>query len=182
MEEVWKDIPNYEKYYQVSNLGRIKSIRNNKILSLRKDYRGYLDILLSVNGIKKRYKVHRLVGMAFIPNPDNLPQINHKDENKENNNVLNLEWCTNKYNMNYGTAPKRRLESFKKTLKSQTNKRNNNLWQPKKIIQYNIESNEIKRWNSIKQASKELKIIPQNISECCRGKRKTAGGYIWKFL
>ena len=110
MEE-WKAIAGYEGLYEVSNLGRIKSLsridsrgykRNEKILKLNKDSGGYLKVSLYKNGKPKQYNVHRLVAIAFIPNPDNLPEVNHKDENRINNYVDNLEWCNRKYNCNYG--------------------------------------------------------------------------------
>ena len=176
MKEIWKDIKKYEGLYQVSNLGKVKSIRNNKLMKLRTDYRGYLDVLFSVNKKTKRYKVHRLVAEAFIPNPHNLPQVNHKDENKQNNFANNLEWCTNEYNYHYGTAIERRT----KTLLERYS-RTDNRWQERQIIQYDLAGNFIKEWRSIKTASKELNIISQDISACCRKLRKTAKGYIWKY-
>lgn len=105
--EKWLDIANYEGKYQVSNLGNVRAINFHrsgkpKILKLQKN-NGYCSVGLTLNGITKHYLVHRLVGCAFIPNPDNLPQINHKDENKTNNVVDNLEWCTQTYNLHYGT-------------------------------------------------------------------------------
>ena len=101
--EIWKDIKGYEGLYQVSNLGNIKSIRTNKNLLFEENYKGYLRVSLCKNGKHKHYKVHRLVGIAFIPNEYNLPQINHKDENKHNNAIDNLEWCDNWYNNHYGS-------------------------------------------------------------------------------
>lgn len=116
MEEIWKDIPNFEGLYQVSNLGNVRvldryvnsAIRNNDKVKRKgkilKQYnkRGYLQVSLIKNYKRYYFTVHRLVAMAFLPNPDNLPQINHKDENPLNNNLSNLEWCTAKYNCNYG--------------------------------------------------------------------------------
>ncbi len=123
MEEIWRDIAGYEGLYQVSNLGRVKSLERttkrfngfkvceykdgNKILKQSKNYKGYLFVGLCKNGKEKKYKVHRLVAEAFIDNPNNLPQVNHKNENKECNISNNLEWCTNKYNCNYGTRNER---------------------------------------------------------------------------
>ena len=117
MGEIWKDIPEYESLYQVSNLGNVRvldrmvnsGIKNNssvkrkgQILKQRVN-QGYYEVALSKNCKKKFLKVHRLVALAFIPNADNLPSINHKDENKLNNCVNNLEWCSIKYNCNYGS-------------------------------------------------------------------------------
>ena len=111
MKEIWKDIKGYEKLYQVSNLGnvrRIKFINNRtqkdkiKMLKLIKDKKGYLKINLWKNNKSKMFLVHRIVAETFILNPNNLPQVNHKDENKSNNCVENLEWCSQKYNNNYG--------------------------------------------------------------------------------
>ena len=111
MKEVWKDIQDYEGFYQVSNLGRIKSLGNSKT---RKEkilkpiyHKQYYQITLSKNNIRIQYRVHRLVAEAFIPNPDNLPQVNHKDEDKTNNYVDNLEWCDALYNNNYKDKGKR---------------------------------------------------------------------------
>ena len=98
MQEVWKDIEGYEGYYQVSNLGRVKQIKFNRLLKLCCDNYGYLIVVLSKNGIHRTRTVHRLVAETFIPNESNYPQVNHKDENKTNNNVTNLECCDNKYN------------------------------------------------------------------------------------
>ena len=121
MEEIWKAIPDYEEYYEVSNTGKIRSVTRTIIYKngavhnligkeLKQDIeknQGYYRICLNKNGIKKTFKVHRLVALAFIPNPDNLPFVNHKDENKLNNNINNLEWCTAEYNINYGTRTER---------------------------------------------------------------------------
>ena len=116
-EIIWKDIPGYEGLYKVSNTGEIYSMRENKNLSLSKDRYGYVQIILYKNGESKTYKVHRLVALAFIPNSDPIkyPIINHKDENKANNNVENLEWCDYQYNNTYGTILERRKETVIKT-------------------------------------------------------------------
>ena len=110
MEEVWKEIEGYEGKYQVSNFGRVKSLNYSNtgeehILKQGKTGRDkdYYCVGLSKNGKLKSYLVHRLVAIAFIQNPNNLPQVNHKDEDKSNNCVWNLEWCDNDYNSNYGT-------------------------------------------------------------------------------
>ena len=108
-DEIWKDVKGYEGKYKVSNKGRIKSLnyqnsKKEKLLHLRigKKRQGYLDVMLSSKNVQKRHKIHRLVAEAFIPNPNNYPEINHIDEDVSNNNVNNLEWCTKLYNLNYG--------------------------------------------------------------------------------
>lgn len=152
MSEVWKDVQGYEGLYQVSNIGRIKSLNRvisdgrsykGKILNQRNDRVGYKDIMLSKEGIQKRYKVHRLVAKAFLSNPLNLPQVNHKDEIKFNNNVSNLEWCDDKYNKNYG--------SLKEHRKQLGIKHGNSLY-------VYFPNGEKKKYRSIKNAAKELNI------------------------
>ena len=133
MKEVWKDIAGFEGLYQVSNLGNVRSLDRTEFLTnqhnqygrKRKggvvkqfhDKRGYMVVTFSKGCKLKQLKVHRLVAMAFLPNLCNHPQVNHKDENKENNRVDNLEWCTNIYNANYGTRNERMSESMKETIK-----------------------------------------------------------------
>lgn len=104
VKEIWKDVVGYEGIYKISNYGRIK--KGNKIFKTEK-YKNYFIVKLTKNGVRKRTGVHRLVAQAFIPNPNNLPEINHKDENPSNNCVDNLEWCDRKYNMNYGNVKKK---------------------------------------------------------------------------
>ena len=122
--EIWKDVVGYEGYYQVSNLGRVKSLDrkinkngliyeiNGKILSPRKVGKGYLSVALQINKNRKNFMVHRLVAECFIKNSFNLKEVNHKDENKENNNLSNLEWCDHKYNSNYGNRGKKISEKL----------------------------------------------------------------------
>jgi len=118
VEEIWKDISNYEGKYEVSNLGRVRSLSYNgtgeiKFLKQSTNKRGYKRVGLCKNGKMKNCYVHRLVAITFIPNPNNHKEVNHKDENPANNNVNNLEWCTSEYNNNYGTRNKRAGESKK---------------------------------------------------------------------
>lgn len=162
--EIWKDIKDYEGLYQVSNLGRVKS--NNKILKQSVDKRGYIVYCL-YNKKPCVKKAHRLVAEAFIPNPKNLPQVNHKDENKKNNNTDNLEWCDNKYNSQYGTRGERISKKLSIVLR-------------KPIIQIK-DNNIIKVWSSAKEVEEQLNIKRSNICKCLKGERKTAGGYIWKY-
>ena len=118
MEEIWKDIKGYEGLYQVSNLGRVKSLKNSsgksreRIKTLRVSNRGYYLVNLCKNRYYETKSVHRLVAEAFIPNPENLPVINHKDENQLNNNFDNLEWCSQKYNLNYSAKRKKEREKI----------------------------------------------------------------------
>lgn len=119
MVEIWKDIPNYEGLYQISNKGRVKSFRQSSKLGKVAEYilkpsvanNGYCQVTLYDNTIRKKFLIHRLVANAFLPNPNNLPQVNHKDENRLNNNVENLEWCTAEYNNAYGTAKIRAIDT-----------------------------------------------------------------------
>lgn len=129
MDEIWKDIEGYKGLYQVSNTGQVRSLNylhTGEVKPLKQDTnkKGYKLVSLSKNGKKKKYLVHRLVAIAFIPNPNDLPIINHKDENPSNNNVNNLEWCTSEYNNNYGTRTKRASESKKgNSLSEETKKK-----------------------------------------------------------
>ena len=183
MKEIWKDIKDYEGLYQVSNLGKVKSlakkhkINNNsfyllkeKILKSMKDKNGYNYVHLSKNNISKRKSLHKLVAEAFISNPHNLPCINHKDENKQNNCVNNLEWCTYSYNNNYGTKKE------KQSLKMKNNKKRS-----KPVIQYDLQKNIINEYLSLREAERQTNIRYTDILRCCKCKRKTAGGYIWKY-
>lgn len=164
---IWKDIKDYEGLYQINNYGEIKSLHNyrgkgNILTPIIK--RGYYEIGLRKNGIRKWHLVHRLVANAFIPNSNNLPQINHKDENKLNNDINNLEWCTVKYNNCYGSRLKR---------VSNTNKLK------KKVIQFDLKGNKLNVFNSIKEASRQTKTDSTDISKCINNKRKTANNFVW---
>lgn len=156
--EIWKDVADYEDYYQVSNLGRIRNKITHRILKPSKS-NGYYHISLRY-GSKKEFLIHRLVAKAFIPNPLNFSYVNHKDENKLNNSAENLEWCTAKYNVNYGKGA---------------------LVRNQRVIQYDMNGNAIKIWDSIKEASEILNIKYQGISRCCRNIRRSSGGYIWTY-
>lgn len=176
MEEIWKDIQGYEGLYQVSNLGRVKSLNYNRsgkerILKYGTNTQGYLNVCLCVNKQRKMFAVHRLVAETFIANINNLPQVNHIDENKHNNCVSNLEWCTSKYNNNYGTCAQRALL---------TRIIRNSKTAPKKIDQYSLDGKFIKTWNSGTELVK-CGFHNGNICSCCNGLLKTSKGYIWKY-
>ena len=189
MQEIWRDIPEYAGLYQVSNLGRVKSMKrvierkNNKILPLnerilrQQNTNGYRFVRLSKNNKIKQHLVHRLVATQFIDNIFNYNEINHIDEDKTNNNVNNLEWCSHKYNINYGTGNERRRKSEKGKKKSGNYK--NITHAGKKILQYDLQGNFIKEWNSIAEASKTLKL--KKIWEVCNNKRNKCGNFIWKY-
>lgn len=154
--EIWKEVIGYEGLYQVSNFGRIK--KRNHIFKQYKDRVGYLNVVLTKNQIRKTKKVHRLVAEAFIENKENLPIINHKDGNKKNNSIDNLEWVTYKENSIH--AVKTGLIKTKPVICIETNK----------------------KYNSVKEASIDVGAFDGHISKVCKGIRNTAGGYHWKYV
>ena len=172
MEEIWKDVVGFEGLYQVSNMGNVKSLnwRNTgcaKNLWLKPHNKGYLQVELAKSGNKKCYVVHRLVASAFIPNPLNYPQVNHKDENKHNNCVENLEWCNASYNAVYSLGRhKNRKHSSRIDFK---------------VLQCSLDGVPIKIWNNSRTVFLETGMSDWSISECCRGNRKTAYGYKWQY-
>lgn len=160
MKEIWKPVRKFEDKYEVSNLGEVKSVGTYNtckrgILKPMIDTSGYAHVKLYDSGRVEDVSIHRLVAEAFIPNPYNLKYVNHKDENTLNNCVTNLEWCTNSYNLAYSKG--------------------------KLVLQYDKLGNLIKEFNCIADASRELNIPTTNISKCCKGKRKSAGKFIWKY-
>lgn len=183
MQEIWKDIEDFEGMYQISNLGRVRSLgmsftrtdfkpytRKPQFMKPIKNRVGYLSVELHNKGYSKRYLIHRLVAQAFIPNKDNLPEINHIDENKTNNCVDNLEWCTHKYNSTYGTRATRIKDTIKKTKKAVP------------VLMYSKDGVLLSRFEAINEAALTMNISCGSIVECCKGKRrKSAGGYVWKY-
>lgn len=175
-KEIWKDIKGYEDLYQVSNLGRIKSLHYKntmqpKILKPVEHKNNYLFVYIG----GKQKSIHRLVMETFKPDKSNFKsmpyenrneidysklEINHKDENKQNNDISNLEWCSCTYNKCYG----RRLEK-----------------NSKKVFQYDLDKNFIKEYPSTREAGRQNNLDARRISECCLGKKKMTGGYIWKY-
>ena len=173
--EIWKDIPGYEGYYQVSNYGNVRSLERpytifsktivftkRRILKKR-IVKGYYGVELNVDGAAKGISVLRLVALAFIPNINNWPCVNHKDENPLNNRIENLEWCTIDYNLKYGTRQERISKNRKR-----------------KILQYSSEGEYIAEYDGAIDAENATGIQRQNISKVILGKRRTAGGFIWK--
>ena len=191
--EIWKDIDGYEGLYQVSNLGNVKSIgreiktANEKkrkykevILKQGTTKNGYANVVLSINNKMKTKSVHRLVAKAFIINPENKPQVNHIDGNKKNNCVKNLEWVTNSENMKHSWDNQLQKVTKNKILASKINCSRIGKLGTKKVNQYDLKGNLIKSWNSIIEVEINLSINNSNITSVCKGKRKTAGGYIWR--
>lgn len=178
-----KDIPEYEGLYEIDFKGNVFSknhtitiqnpntkqpmtfLKKGKKLKPYLKNNGYLHVSLCKNGHCKLYSIHRLVATVFLNNPNNYTCVNHKDENKLNNSVENLEWCTNEYNYYYGIGCKKRKENQ----------------QTKKIKQFDLNNRFINSYNSINEAARILNIRSCNISAVCKGKRKTAGNYIWKY-
>ena len=175
--EIWKVIPNYENY-EASNFGRIRSIDRvvkrdryttrkikGKILQQFAKNSGYLQVNLSKNSKIETKTVHRLVAITFLENTNNYTDVNHKDENKHNNNVSNLEWCNYEYNNTYKDIHLRR------------NKDNTT----RKVIQYDLDMNEIKRWDSIIEAANNFNTHSSNIMKCCIGERNHVNGFKWRY-
>lgn len=167
MKEIWKPVVGYENLYEVSNFARVKSLKFGKerILKPGTNRYGYLHVNLYKNNKRKDFLVHRLVAEAFIPNPDNLPLVNHKDENPSNNFYTNLEWCTNEYNLNYGTAQQRKSYKLSKS-----------------VCQYTLDNELIKIWSSLTECKNKEGFNIGHIYECCRGIRKTHKGFKWSYF
>lgn len=159
--EIWKRISGFEDY-EVSDLGRVR--HGSHIMAQCPDHLGYVRINLCKDGVQTSRLVHRLVAEAFISNPRGFPVINHKDENPQNNAVDNLEWCTQKYNMNYGTCQSRRSRKLSK-----------------RVQQLDKAGNILSEYASVKEAYQKTGICKCQISRCCCRTAKTAGGYVWRF-
>lgn len=175
--EIWKTINNYPNY-QVSNLGNVRSVyvstdKNNRYFKKNKtnimyrqlrpryDKDGYIMVCLYKDKKYKNFRLHRLIAEMFIPNPNNYPEVNHEDGNKQNNCVDNLKWCTTSENQLHSCYV------LKNNIKS--------------VVQYDLNGNFIKKWESIRHASRCLNIPHNGIVANCKGKQKTSGGYTWKY-
>lgn len=175
-DERWLPIVGYEGLYEISNHGNVKRlpIIQTNSRGIKRKLKGhlvpiykkarYLYCDLTSNKITKHYRVHRLVAEAFIPNPEKLPEVNHKDENKENNHVNNLEWCDRLYNARYGCGKEKVAKALGKP-----------------IEQYDLNGNFIKEFPSISECTRQTGYNIGFISDCCNGKYKRAYGFIWKF-
>nr|DAJ02249.1 MAG TPA: homing endonuclease [Caudoviricetes sp.]DAM42420.1 MAG TPA: homing endonuclease [Caudoviricetes sp.] len=164
MEEIWKDIKEYEGLYQVSNLGRVKRVTTGRILKGSKDRGGYLVVNLSKNNSGSMKKIHRLVAQAFIPNPENKAEINHIDEDKTNNMLSNLDWMTRKENNNHGT----RTDRMAKTRSIP-------------IIAINLKTNESTEFYGASECARKLGLHQPSITHVLNGRRKQTGGYTFKY-
>lgn len=165
MNEIWKTIDDYPDY-MVSNMGRVKSLKfgKEKLLKPFIQRKGYYLVELRNNNYSKTFTIHKLVAKAFLDNPNNLSQVNHINEDKTDNRVENLEWCTNEYNSNYGTRNKRISKKLKK-----------------EVLQYDKDMILLKEWDSIKSIAKELGFDKTCISRCCNNHINSSYGYIWKY-
>ena len=194
-EEEWRDIRDYEGLYMISSYGRVKSLgrwvnyknkgkkwQKEKILKPLVKKGGYLHVGLHKNGKIKNYLVHRLVAEAFIQNPNNYPQVNHKDENPSNNFVNNLEFCTAKYNVNYGTRLERVAEKMKGKKLSEESKNKISEANSKPVLQIDqLTDTIIAEFPSINEVQRQLGINQSNISKCCLGKINTSYGFKWQY-
>jgi hypothetical protein len=187
-QEIWKDIKGYEWLYQVSNKGDVKSLpkkwrwwHNWKILKWRNNWNWYFIVNLYKEWILKYYRIHRLVALTFLENPENKPCVNHKNWIRDDNILENLEWCTYSENMIHSINILWYKNHF------HTNHPNKwKIWKlnhnSKKVNQYDLLGNFIKTWNSLRDIQRELWYNIGNISSCCRWKLKTAWWFIWKQL
>ena len=181
MEEIWKPVVGYEGFYEVSNIGRVRSLarivecsdgRKRKIkdrtLKGSSYSGGYSGVTLHKDGCAKSVNIHRIVAEAFVPNPLEKEEVNHKDENPSNNHASNLEWVTHKENINYGTRTERARETTTKL-------------QGKAVQQFSKDGKLVAEYESISIAYRATGAFISNIVKCARGEYKTAGGYIWKY-
>lgn len=174
MKEVWKPITyqGWEDLYEISSLGRLRNRKTQEIRKLCVDNAGYLYCTINRNGKTKWISIHRAVALVFIDNPSGLPCVNHKDENKFNNNVENLEWCDWRYNCNYGTGRQRAIAKFGKHKGKVP------------VAQYSKEGKLIAKYESIAEASRQSGVNMTSLRKAAYGeqKRRSAGGYIWRLV
>lgn len=182
MEE-WRKIKGYEDRYEVSCYGKVRSLvcyapkrnmylrrKQPRLLRQNTTHDGYKRVGLSMNGRIKHITVHRLVAIAFLPNPSGAPAVNHKDEDKTNNHVSNLEWCTNKYNSNYGTLRERT-----------TTRLSAHHHLAKKVMQMSLDGQIIATFSSAREAARAVGVRSECIIRCCKGKYKQSAGCKWRY-
>lgn len=182
--EIWKPVVGYEGLYEVSNYGNVVSLNYRQTgerhpLRIKTGKDGYLRVTLCKKCICKSILLHRLVAEAFIPNRENKPFVDHIDTNRKNNCVFNLKWCNRKENANNPITLKKMADNLK-NLKHIYGKQIA-MKRKIKIVQYTLDGNLLKVWDSAKDAGISLSIPDTNICNCCKGNRRTAGGYIWKY-
>ena len=166
MEVLWKSIPGYEGIYEISTAGQVRGKNGPRKTLLTWD--GYAYVKLCNRGKEKKHKIHRLVAIAFIPNPHIFAVVNHKNEIKTDNRVENLEWCDRVYNTNFGERNRKAGIGIRKA-------------NSKRVSRFDKAGNYIDSFDSIKIAAAALNIMPSAISRCANAKRKTAGGFVWKY-
>ena len=183
MEEIWKDVEGFEGLYMVSNLGNVKSLNyrhknEEHLLKLCINKYGYYFVRLHSNGMEKNFLVHRLVAKAFIENGNNFPLVNHKDENKLNNNFENLEWCTQEYNLNYSLNRRGKRNQQRKC---KTHTKHTSSKYSQRVFQKKLSGEIVSEYSTVSEAARVNKMSLKSLIECCKKKRKTAYGYKWEF-
>ena len=188
--EEWRAISGYEGLYEVSNLGRVKSLPRGKQWPYRRTHNNirsfkyinrYPSVNLSKKGMAKFHFVHRLVAMAFIPNPNNYPFVNHEDESRNNNRVENLEWCTHKYNVNYGTARQRMLESKAKNPNIRAIQKHVGELNSKAVRQLSPKGDFIAEYKSMTEACEATGVNISTIIRHCKGRASKGTTRKFKF-
>lgn len=189
VKEEWKPVVGYEGYYVVSNCGNVYSLRSNKVLKPIKTRAGYLRVHLSVNGIWKGLAVHRLVALAFIPNPENKPTVNHINEIKTDNRADNLQWATMREQNIHGT----RIERVKAhtdylnrgidyaVVASKHDYKNINRKQMRAVLQYSKDGNFIARFDGLSIAARQVGVSVGHLCSCLKGRGRSCGGYRWEY-
>lgn len=184
MEEIWKKIDEFD-WCLISNNGKCYSTKSKRLLKPQKYSNDYWFYAFKIKGKTHTRGIHRLVAMAFIPNPENKPCVGHKDCDRSNNCLENLYWCTYPENNNHPITRQRMSEGQRNSEKALNASINNfkkaALLNRKCVYQYSMDGILIKKYNSLKEAGDENNCFPQNISQCCRGKRKSCKGYIWSY-
>jgi hypothetical protein len=160
--EIWKEIEKLKGRYMISNLGRVRCVKTNNIRKLKKDKDGYHELVIRDGKSYVYLKIHRVVAEAFIPNPDNLPVINHKNEVKWDNRSSNLEWCTVAYNNTYGTRKEKSIGG-------------------KAVLQYDLDGRLVAEYRSIRDAGKRNRIDPKSIYRWCEKNGGVGHGYKWYY-